>query len=528
MRIKLFPSWSRAVFRGSRRAGTLLGFAGVLVVASCGDTATQPPAPGKGGSGGSGGVVGGGAPAGGGGSAGSATGGTPPIAGTAGSLGGTAGSGGLGGGGGSAVGVPCSTAAGVVTANLTVKRPEIGAREIGGIPNGTLRITHDPVSGTFLISTQGGDILSLDVTNGTTADASAGFPGNGEIRGMKFAPDGTLYVLTIGGFSATIHKKVGGNWSTLLTTEAYPGPAGNLSNYGHNFSNMVISADSSTLYFASGSRTDHGEDSGGQREQPITSAVFSVPTSSSDLNLPNDEGGLATYLYADGLRNSFSLAFNHLGELFGIDNGPDIDLPDEINFIQQGKHYGFPWRMGDQDNPVRDPAYTPDGDMRLHQQLQAVGAGTYVYDAGFPAPPAGVTFTDPIKNKGPDADKIILGKPGPVMDASDSATPFYGISAHRSPLGLVFDDTSMMCGDYYNAGFFVSYGAVTDVMGDIGQDLVMMHGLTKVGDAYEANFTQLVQGFTDFPSDAVMVDNKIYIVTYNNGSAYEITLPLPL
>jgi hypothetical protein len=48
-----------------------------------------------------------------------------------------------------------------------------------------------------------------------------------------------------------------------------------------------------------------------------------------------------------------------------------------------------------------------------------------------------------------------------------------------------------------------------------------------VGDAYEAKMTQLAIGFTDFPIDAAMVGNKIYVVSYNNGSAYEITLPLP-
>jgi glucose/arabinose dehydrogenase len=39
---------------------------------------------------------------------------------------------------------------------------------------------------------------------------------------------------------------------------------------------------------------------------------------------------------------------------------PDA-LPDEVNFLEQGKHYGFPWRFGNTDNPVREPAYSPEG-----------------------------------------------------------------------------------------------------------------------------------------------------------------------
>jgi len=512
----------------------VVGAATALVIASCGaDTAPPGTGTGTGGNGGKGGSVTAGVGGGGAGVTGAAGGGVGGTAGVSG--GGTGGTVGGGGSGGMPVtmGPPCAPTTGVVTANLTVHRTEIGARNIGPVPNGTLRIAHDPMTGTFLIATLNGQISSLNVETGDVAPAEGDFPGSGQIRGMKFGPDGALYIMTstkAGTITGALYKGVpnggGRTWTTMVTTAPYPQPADALSNYDHTFSNMVVSSDNQYVYFASGSRTDHGEDSGGSREHPITSAIFRVPVTAENLNLPDDEAGLAPFLFADGVRNAFSLAFNAAGDLFAVDNGPDIDLPDEINFIQEGKHYGFPWRFGNVDNPVRDPAYNPNADGRLHDELQSVQANSYNPDPGFPAPPAGVTFTDPVKNNGPDADKVVLDTSGQVMDASDTATPYYGVTAHRSPLGLVFDSEGELCGDYYQAGFFVSYGAVVDHMGDIGQDLVMIKP-TKVGDAYEMTATQLVVGFTDFPSDAALVGNKLYIVTYNNGSAYEITFPTP-
>jgi len=524
--------WLTKILGGSRRAPAqvVLGSAVALVVASCGAD-TAPPTPSTGGKGGTTAGGTGGAPGGAAGTAGTLPGGAGGAGGTGAGTGGVpGGTGGGGSGGGGTVAPACAATTGVVTANLTVNRTDIGARAIGPVPQGTIRIAADPMTGALLVATQGGDISSLDPATGQMADAGQGFPG-GEIRGMKFGPDGTLYVLTVttGPISATIHKGVpsGGSrtWSTLASTEGFNGPAGNLSNYGHNYSNLVVDANNEYVYFASGSRTEHGEDNNG-REAALSSAILRVPVTSADLTLPNNEGGLTQYLFADGLRNAFSINFNHLGELFAVDNGPDIDFPDEVNFVEQGKHYGFPWRFGSEDNPVLDPAYTGDGDARLHDQLQAVQQGTYTYDSGFAPKPAGVTFTDPIKNNGPDGDKVIVGPQGTVMDASEAQAALYGITAHRSPTGLVFDSEGALCGDYYQAGFFVNYGAVQDFMGDIGLDLMMMQ-LTKVGAAYEMTLTQLITGFADFPIDAAIVGNKIYVVEYNGGNAYEITLPVP-
>ncbi len=72
----------------------------------------------------------------------------------------------------------------------------------------------------------------------------------------------------------------------------------------------------------------------------------------------NDDGSNMV-VFANGLRNSVGLTWHPVtGQLWGADNGRDNlgdDLPpDEINIIQNGGNYGWPYAYGDK---VADPAY---------------------------------------------------------------------------------------------------------------------------------------------------------------------------
>ena len=72
----------------------------------------------------------------------------------------------------------------------------------------------------------------------------------------------------------------------------------------------------------------------------------------------------------------------------------------------------------------------------------------------------------------------------------------------------------------------LSHGAVLDIMGDRGEDLLMLQ-MTKVGDEYEMKVTQIVAGIRT-PIDSVLVDNKLYTISWGAGnSMYEITFPKP-
>jgi hypothetical protein len=92
---------------------------------------------------------------------------------------------------------------------------------------------------------------------------------------------------------------------------------------------------------------------------------------------------------------------------------------------------------------------------------------------------------------------------------------------------LNFDQAGALCGDYNRAGFFIAYGAVQDFFQDGGRDLSMIQ-LTQAGATYEANITRLI-GDLENPLDAVLVDNKIYVIEFgfNDGRIIEISLPLP-
>lgn len=536
----------------NRRINSLSVSMLALAIAGCSPASPSTPT-GSGGSGnpGSGGSATGTGGAGSGGSGGatgtggaSGTGGTTGSGGTGGAVGGSGGgSGGAAGGtdggsggsdggpGGATMAKPCPTTPGMQTANLTIRRPEIGARRVAAVPAGEIvRIAHNPMTNEIIIM-HGGSFSKLDPVANTVTSYNGGSPG-GTVRGFAIGPDGTFYALSVGGnLSVTVRKGVAAGasrtWTTMATSDGYPGSN---TNFIHSWAGLAVSPDNMWVYFSSGSRTDHGETGNGGGEVPLTSAIFRIPVNATGVMLRNDEAMLKTagLLYADGIRNAFDLGFNSEGELFAPDNGPDMDLPDEVNWVQEGKHYGFPWRFGDVNLPTLDATYNPAGDTRLHTGYMAVSTNTYVYSAGFPMPPAGVVFTDPILNRGPDADKFRPTRTSGPTDASMTNMPFAGITPHRSPLGIAFDTKGVLCGDYYKSAFMLSYGTIPpgDLFSDKGEDLLLLQ-MTKVGDKYEMKATQLAVGIRT-PMDSVLVDNKLYTVGPGDGnSIFEFTFPKP-
>ena len=166
----------------------------------------------------------------------------------------------------------------------------------------------------------------------------------------------------------------------------------------------------------------------------LTARILRLPISAVDLALPNDEAALAALgvVYATGTRNAFDLAFAPNGDLFAVDNGPDADYPDELNWIQPGQRYGFPWRFGTSDNPQQFPTYNPDTDKHLNHDFVAVQRGTYDNDPTYPAAPGG--FTDPVANLGPAAAQY-RADDGSQHDAAAEAKPLNTFTPHRSPAG---------------------------------------------------------------------------------------------
>ena len=68
------------------------------------------------------------------------------------------------------------------------------------------------------------------------------------------------------------------------------------------------------------------------------------------------------YIYAEGIRNAYDMAFDGNGNLFAVSNSPDYDMPEDMFWIRQKHHYGFPWIMGGIENPQQYPDWKPDPD----------------------------------------------------------------------------------------------------------------------------------------------------------------------
>jgi hypothetical protein len=135
-------------------------------------------------------------------------------------------------------------------------------------------------------------------------------------------------------------------------------------------------------------------------------------------------------------------------------------------------------------------------------------------------------------NVGPDADRYRDPANGSIKDASNLGQTLSSFTAHRSPLGLVFDQGGAMAPPFRHHGFMLSFTPGdpngTNVPGpffDASQDLVDLE-LTPLGATnYQARTTGIVGGFAT-PIDAEIVGNRIYVIEHTgNQGIWEITFP---
>ena len=292
------------------------------------------------------------------------------------------------------------------------KAPEgFRLREVARLPFRPVRITSEGRGQKLYVLTEQGDVWRLDPSNAALKQI---LPAN---RYLERRPDdigGPLFVL---GMTLDRQKRLyiasnqqnkatrpyqnivtiyrstaiaGGDPSELKPwfQTNYPGsPA-----YIHAVEHIAFGPDGH-LYAGNGGRTDGGltgADSEwyGGGETPITGCLWRIK---SDSNAPVLE------VYARGTRNAYGFCWNDAGEMFATENGPDADAPEELNHIEQGKHYGFPYRFAD----WTKKAYPTS-----------------------PEPPAGLTFTLPVANLGPDG--------------GFSGSPMFTFDPHSGPGGIVF------------------------------------------------------------------------------------------
>ena len=442
--------------------------------------------------------------------------------------------------------LPLALAALLLAADVAAAQPEAVApgvtvnRARRGIEGGT-NLAADRSTGSLVALTFSGDVLrhtppfrDRPTTIATLADLAP----MTRAYGLDVADDGRVFVV---GSAATETANVGvlkrgtpaaGGlaWETVFVTEPYPLAR---TAFDHNMSAVAVSPDGAWVAVNSGSRTDHGEvqDGGGiypgVREVPITSAVLRVPADATGLTIPTDADGLAPYLWADGIRNSFALAFDGTGELFGAENSGDRDDGEELNWIREGAHYGFPWRMGANRTPMQDPGYDPDQDPLVQPGSFAYQSGFFYDDPDYPAPPDGVTFTDPILNLGPDAD-LLRDPDGTIVDASDAGRAASTFTPHRSPVDLEFDQDAALPDGFRGDAFMVSWtdgepasGSLLAAFGDEGEDLVH---LRLSDDRATVETTQLVRGFEN-PIGLALLGQTLHVLPFTGGGLWLVTLP---
>jgi hypothetical protein len=411
-----------------------------------------------------------------------------------------------------------------------------------------IRIVKDPRDNTLYYLRLNGSIYRIDVHPGSGTSTETRVYGSehhtvASAAGMAIGPEGTMYV--VGNTTnndnttfATIMKGVTNAtgdrvWSVLAQTEPYPLSQ---TSFDHQFNGILASADGRFVYVNSGSRTDHGEVQSvdglfpNTRDVALTAKIFRIPADASNLVLTNDIAVLrsAGFIFAEGVRNTYDLAWAPNGDLFGTENGPARDNSDALNWLREGHHYGFPWRMGGTDNPTQFPGYDPSTDRLLDPKYAVLPGVSYQNDPTFPPPPA--NLTDPVINIGPDADSYRDPTNGQIKDASVEGKTIRTFTAHRSPLGLVFDTEGVMVDEFRYHGFVLSWTAgdpngssAYGPFNDASQDLLDLE-LTKLGGTnYETRARRIVGGFSN-PIDAEIIGNRIYVIEYRSG-IWEVTVP---
>lgn len=413
---------------------------------------------------------------------------------------------------------------------------DISVRRLMPTASSPIRIEKHPLTQVLYYLTDQGNVYRVDTAaqQGTLVFSTTDH-GLTETFGLAIGATGNFYLSAaeqVNGFNVGKVAKGspdgsgGYTWSLLAETEPYRASG----NRDHKFNAIIESADGQYVYVNSGSRTDHGEEAenDGLREMPITAAILQIPVTASNLYLENDSAFLVDngYLFADGVRNTFDLAYAPNGDLFGVENSDTRANEEELNWLQAGHHYGFPWKIGTHHNPQQFADFFPPGSDNL--LVDGINMeGTFYNDPTFPVPPAGVAFDEPVRNLGPHADMIRDSVDGEIKDANAIGRVMGTFTPHSSPVALVFDTEQQLGGAYQGTGFAMSYNASRrrkyTPFFDPGEDLLWLQ-LRKDQGMYTTQVTRVAYRF-DGPIDAELLGNKLYVLEYAGQAIWELTFP---
>lgn len=435
-----------------------------------------------------------------------------------------------------------------------VLHPDVKVDHVMAIGPKAVRILQNPKSGNFYYTTFDGDVFQIKGIEGAQPSAQKVFSaedhGITRLQGAVFHKNNLFLVGNIsvndnkGTKGRMVRYKIVPSGKHKMTEVFNTVEIGSTkTTFDHGYNGVALSPDGKYVYVNSGARTDHGEvqDNDGEypnsRDEALTASIFRFPTNAKNLLLPNDESKLLEegYLYAKGIRNAYDLAFDPDENLFAVSNSGDYDHPEDMFWIRQGHHYGFPWVMGGIENPQQYPDWQPDPetDPFISKFSHAWLVKYFRNDPGFPKRPEGVEFTPAVQNVGPAANEYRDLATGLVMDGDTTGATVGTFNAHSSPLGLFFDVDKGLSDEFKGDGFVIRYAGggkagKRSALRKEGKDLLHLK-LTydKDADNYIVKTTRLVDGFTS-PTDVELVGNKAYIIEYGGktgGNIWKVTLP---
>ena len=245
-------------------------------------------------------------------------------------------------------------------------------------------------------------------------------------------------------------------------------PAG-VGPYNHGISHIEQGPDG-WMYVAFGSRTNAGEKGdmdrrAKTREHDLSAAIWRLK------DVPGEKPVFE--VFARGFRNPYGFCWDEKGRLFASENGPDKDIVTELNLVEQGKHYGFPYQFSDlKENPHEEsPKYEGNE-----------------------------SFVLPLLNKGPDG----------ITPLEGSKKPLRSFTAHCVPVGMTFLDDRFP-GGWKNTKLMCRFGGFWPVNGiTTGFDILKI----KYDEESNSISSHTILSALARPVDVVTseIDNKPVIV----------------
>ncbi len=238
------------------------------------------------------------------------------------------------------------------------------------------------------------------------------------------------------------------------------------------------------LYVTSGSRTDGNDPA---LDDPAISHEGETPLTANLWRFDPKKEKPELEIFAHGLRNAYGFCWNDKGEMFGTENGPNADAPEELNLIEKGKHYGFPYKFSDW--TIKPYVHTPE-------------------------PRPGMEFVLPIANLGPDARVTGHGR------------PLYTFDPHSSPSGIVFLGEDFPP-DYRGTFLVGRFGILIQQPEDYGFDMLQVRLQKNGAGQYEASVKTMVAPLARPVDVHVSGQGKVYICEYTRTISFKHSMALP-